>query len=211
MTPATVHAPFLHVVIPGEPLPQPRPRARLVPALAGGAVVAAARRARSVRDLYGLFRPQVYTAESTGASRVWRARVEAALELARRPFSGASPIAGKGEPIEVFLLFVLPLAPSRFRRRGVPRAWCTLSGRGDFDNLAKLICDAANGVLWPDDCQVARAVVEKVVGAQGEAARVELLARRVCCAPDETLFAAVASGRGWSPAPAPRGVVGGLF
>lgn len=33
-------------------------------------------------------------------------------------------------------------------------------GRGDWDNYAKLICDALNGVVWQDDHQIRRADVQ---------------------------------------------------
>lgn len=32
---------------------------------------------------------------------------------------------------------------------------------GDFDNLAKAICDALNGVVYNDDSQIVRCVIEK--------------------------------------------------
>lgn len=32
---------------------------------------------------------------------------------------------------------------------------------GDFDNLAKAICDALNGVLYKDDCQIVKCTIEK--------------------------------------------------
>ena len=32
---------------------------------------------------------------------------------------------------------------------------------GDFDNLAKAICDALNGIVYRDDSQIVRCVIEK--------------------------------------------------
>lgn len=32
---------------------------------------------------------------------------------------------------------------------------------GDFDNLAKAICDALNGIVYKDDCQIVKCVIEK--------------------------------------------------
>lgn len=32
---------------------------------------------------------------------------------------------------------------------------------GDFDNLAKSICDALNGIVYKDDSQIVRCVIEK--------------------------------------------------
>ena len=39
--------------------------------------------------------------------------------------------------------------------------------------------DSGNGLLWDDDAQIARLVVDKVVGAQGEAPYVELTVRQL--------------------------------
>jgi len=41
------------------------------------------------------------------------------------------------------------------------------TGRPDWDNLAKTVCDALNGVAWKDDAQIARATVEKKYGRPG--------------------------------------------
>ncbi len=40
--------------------------------------------------------------------------------------------------------------------------------RVDVDNLAKLVLDAANGILWADDSQVFRLDAEKVLGCGAE-------------------------------------------
>lgn len=208
--------PFVHVVIPGEPFASPRPRATLMPLVSTGEALARARSARSLRDLMALFRPRLYVKQD----RKWDARVGLELLRARRVVYGAAPIAGVGQPIEVFLLFVFGLAKSHHRKRSPPpRSWhCQGGGRGgggDFDNLAKPICDAASGVLWPDDCQVARATIEKVIGAQGEEPRIELLARRLPDSPEEALFSAVLAGRAWCAAPSARlqteGISDGVF
>ena len=45
----------------------------------------------------------------------------------------------------------------------------------DFDNLAKAVCDAANGLIWADDRQIAYAEVFKVrVGQEGREPGVEI-------------------------------------
>lgn len=35
------------------------------------------------------------------------------------------------------------------------------SSKPDFDNLIKAICDAGNGILWHDDCQISSAEIDK--------------------------------------------------
>jgi Holliday junction resolvase RusA-like endonuclease len=165
--------------------------------MGAGAMLALARRG-TVKDLFALFHSQIYVPKAHG-SQLWKLAAEPLMTAARKAALGPRPVAGCGEPIEVYLLLVFELPRSRVRARSpLPRAWQTSARAGDFDNLAKPVCDAANGVLWPDDCQVARCAVEKIVGAQGERARVEMLARRLEGAP-KTLFAAVRDGREWSP------------
>lgn len=58
----------------------------------------------------------------------------------------------------------------------VPKSWtkehraAALGGyhisKPDFDNVAKIASDALKGIVWTDDCRVARAEVTKLYGAQ---------------------------------------------
>lgn len=195
--------PFVHVVIEGSPKAAPRPRARIIPAVPLGVALGRLRRAESFRDILSIVRPHIYTPTPAG---VWGAGAKRALLEARRVQCRAQPIVyGMNDPIEVFLLVVFELPKTKRRKREPPlRAWQTSRGSGDFDNLAKPICDAATGILWPDDCQVVRATVEKVVGSQDEPPRIELLARRLVDSPEDTIFSAVRSGRAWCAAPGAR-------
>ncbi len=49
----------------------------------------------------------------------------------------------------------------------------------DFDNLAKSVCDALKGIAWVDDCQVARATVEKWRAAKDEQPSVTVMIERL--------------------------------
>jgi Holliday junction resolvase RusA-like endonuclease len=40
----------------------------------------------------------------------------------------------------------------------------------DYDNLAKMIGDAGNGILWKDDAQIVRADISKILGVGAAAA-----------------------------------------
>lgn len=40
--------------------------------------------------------------------------------------------------------------------------------RSDFDNLAKAVSDALNGVVWKDDCQVIEATIRKLTCPKGQ-------------------------------------------
>ena len=45
-----------------------------------------------------------------------------------------------------------------------------------FDNVAKIVCDSVNGILWDDDCQIVELRVRKIYG---EAPRVEMEVEKV--------------------------------
>lgn len=52
--------------------------------------------------------------------------------------------------------------------------FCATRQRRDIDNMAKLVLDACNGVLWGDDAQVAVLNVSRERGVGGAVARTEL-------------------------------------
>ena len=101
-------------------------------------------------------------------SRSWKgaAQVHMAEAMAGRAlFAGAVQV-------EIVAVFACPTTDYR-KRDPHPRRWHT-KANGDAENISKACCDAANGTLWIDDRQVARLHVEKIIGAQGEAPRVEM-------------------------------------
>lgn len=53
-----------------------------------------------------------------------------------------------------------------------------IAKNGDADNLGKAILDAGNGVLWRDDSQVVRLVVNRWYAPTGEPAMVRMLVER---------------------------------
>ncbi len=179
-----VSSQFLHVVVPGVAPPSPRPRATMMPLHNAATIIQKARRATSTRDVMTMFRPQIYMGRTTDSEK-WKGR---AKDLIREAMLAAS-LEKLELPVEIFVLVVGPLAASQWRKRTVvPRRWQLSARAGDFDNLVKPICDAATGVLWKDDRQVVSASVEKIVGAQGEDARLEFIARPCWGSPDRTRF-----------------------
>jgi len=81
-------------------------------------------------------------------------------------------------PVEVTIRAIHSCPKSRHRKTmEVPRIWRAKTP--DCENVAKAVLDAATGVLWHDDAQVARLVVEQFTAAQGEAPRVEIEASRL--------------------------------
>lgn len=179
---------WIHVVIPGTPLPFKRRAAVLVPTCSAGEMLSRARRARHLRDLMSLFRATT-TSRETKEHKAWREALEWNIRKAAMRQLGNRPLVLKGCPIEVFILSVCELPESRILKRSLrPREWDTRHSSGDFENVTKPVCDAATGLIWHDDCQVVRATIEQIVGAQGEPARLEIIARAVTTGPVDTYF-----------------------
>jgi Holliday junction resolvase RusA-like endonuclease len=57
------------------------------------------------------------------------------------------------------------------------RIWRVTEKRDDWDNLAKSVCDAINGVVYVDDSQIVGGTVRKFYGRAGEAAHVRIVLR----------------------------------
>lgn len=89
------------------------------------------------------------------------------VELARAATLGAEPTA---DPIECRITAYWEWPRSQWRKRN-PRSEAVHAAGPDADNVAKLILDACNGVVYLDDRQVARLVVEKLRATQGSPAR----------------------------------------
>lgn len=131
--------------IPGEPMAQARPRARVHP-----------------RGFAQVYEP--------AECRRWKADARVVLERARGTAGLSRPLAGPVE-CEVLAVFTCPLSTWRKTK---PRTREPHTKRPDVDNVAKLVLDAATGVLWLDDGQVSDLRVRKITGAQGEAPFVQL-------------------------------------
>jgi len=68
-------------------------------------------------------------------------------------------------PLMILLKFYFARPKSHYNKKGLkPNAptLCTSRGRNDFDNLAKMVCDAMNGIMYGDDGQIAKAGVMKL-------------------------------------------------
>ena len=52
-------------------------------------------------------------------------------------------------------------------------------GKPDVDNIAKAVLDGCTGVIWGDDTQVVRVVVERLMAAEGQEAGVMVAAQEV--------------------------------
>lgn len=141
---------YIEVVVPGPPCAQQRGRATVVRGK-GGKVLMSAKGQPIIR---------VYDPEKSSS---WKGVAQYHMKQA---MVGHSAFQGA---VAVAILAVFPCPRSDYKKRTpTPRRY-HMKQRGDADNLAKAVLDAAKGVFWLDDCQVARLEVEKHIGAQGEA------------------------------------------
>ena len=94
-------------------------------------------------------------------SRNWKATAQAHMIDQRegsRPWGGA---------LSIVITAVFTMPKSRHRKKTPrPAEWHTK--KPDADNIAKAVKDAATGVLWLDDKQIADLTVQKVTAAQGD-------------------------------------------
>lgn len=103
-------------------------------------------------------------------SRNWKATAQ---EHMRRAMHGRPPLQGALN-CDIVATFTCPRSDYRKRE---PRSWRWHAKRPDIENVSKAVLDAATGVLWVDDDQVARLVVLKLIGAQGEAPSIWMTVR----------------------------------
>ena len=137
----------MKVEIPGEPVAQGRPRF--------------ARVGKGVR------------AYDPPKSRNWKATAQEHMRLAAELPDGAVAFIGP-VAVNITAMFTCPQGDFR-KRRPLPRRWH--SKRPDAENITKAVLDAATGILWLDDSQVAWLKVRKIIGRQGEAPGVWLEVR----------------------------------
>lgn len=141
----------LRFTIPGEPVAQPRARAFKLPS-------------GQIR----MYDPK--------PARNWKAAAQAHM-LQACADSGLvetpGGVAFEG-PVRCAIIAVFTCPRSHWRKREpVPRR--PHAQRPDAENVAKAVLDAATGVVWLDDSQVAELEIRKIIGAQGEAPRVEVV------------------------------------
>lgn len=84
-----------------------------------------------------------------------------------------------GEPLEVVItaFFQIPKSASKKKAADMLAGRILPTKKPDADNIAKVICDALNGVAYHDDTQVVRLTVKKVYTKDNE--RVLVTIRKV--------------------------------
>lgn len=156
----------LVIRIPGEPFAQPRARAAVV---AGRAIIYDPKTAKTWKN-----RAHEIMFDQTGRPGTLPGTGRpGAFGLTAQPFTG--PVS-----LRVVAVFTCPKSQHR-KTKPLDRRWHVK--KPDADNVLKAVKDAAKGVLWLDDSQVAREACTKIIGAQGEAPYVLLRVRELL--PDE--------------------------
>lgn len=101
-------------------------------------------------------------------SRSWKGAARVQMEAA---LNGRAPILEGPVFVTVRAFHACPTTDHR-KRVPAPRRW--RAKRPDLENVAKAVLDAATGVLWRDDAQIARLVIEQFTCGQNEAPRLEI-------------------------------------
>ena len=134
---------MIKIRIPGEPIPQARPRAT---SRGGKAGVYEPRRSKIYKDMV-------------------RVTIMKAIGLPGQTNGAAYP---SGVPLQVVIRAYHSCPKSDQRvRTPTPQRWRV--ARPDIDNICKAVLDACgDGYLWHDDAQVVRLVAEHYTAAQGD-------------------------------------------
>lgn len=86
---------------------------------------------------------------------------QSAIRLfAAQAMEGRAPLAGAID-LRVSAFFPVPASWSNRKREAALNDQIRPTGRPDFDNIAKLICDSLKGITWVDDAQITEAHVWK--------------------------------------------------
>jgi len=107
-------------------------------------------------------------------AKSWKGSAQVHMLAALQAAGAQAPAFGG--PVEVSIVAVFACPKSAYRKRE-PLTRQPYVGPKDWDNIAKAVCDAANGIMYTDDRLIVRGVVECWVGAQDEAPYVELVVR----------------------------------
>jgi Holliday junction resolvase RusA-like endonuclease len=146
--------PSLVVKVPGEPIAQGRPRAF---SFFG----------RDGRQHTRVYDPPV--------SRSWKGAAQVHMREALDHSQLNAPAFPDG-PVRVEIEAVFTCPRTDYRKRN-PRERRAKTSKPDIENVGKALMDAANGILWTDDSQVAELTIRKITGAQGEAPYVQATVR----------------------------------
>lgn len=80
---------------------------------------------------------------------------------------GRQPIP-KDVPLRVTIVavFGVPVSWTKKKRLAALQGVLRHTRKPDYDNVGKAVCDALNGIVFEDDCQIVSGEVEKVYGPE---------------------------------------------
>ena len=134
------------IVLPGEPHPQPRHRTRICGI------------DRKGNQLPG---KKIFTTEYEEAKhKKWKEDVKVLMAMPGIWFPSGAQVF-----LTIYAWFECPAGDHR-KTMEVPARWH--AKRGDVDNIAKAIMDAAKTILWHDDGQVVAGITYKGIAPQHE-------------------------------------------
>lgn len=134
--------------VPGKPMGEPRKRVRVV---------------KSGGRAFAMHYPAKEAVE-------YRARITEAATRAMRA-AGIAMFEGACL-VQISALWELP--KSRWKRKAPVPPHARVA-KPDADNVAKIVCDALNGVAFRDDSQVACLTVVKINAAQGQVGKLKVV------------------------------------
>jgi len=83
-----------------------------------------------------------------------------AISLLLKEQHGNLPLYSCPLFLDISFFVEIPASYSHKKRLAMHNTYC--SKRPDFDNYLKLICDAANQILWVDDALIVKALTQKI-------------------------------------------------
>ena len=90
---------------------------------------------------------------------------EDVVKLLYRHHYGENPSYEGAVALDITAVFSVPKSWSK-RKREMALSGMVRPHKPDFDNIAKIISDALNGIAYKDDAQVYRCTVEKMYGEE---------------------------------------------
>ncbi len=68
--------------------------------------------------------------------------------------------------VKIIAIFGVPVSWPKKKRLAALQGVLRHTRKPDYDNVAKAVCDALNGIVFEDDCQIVRGYVEKIYGPE---------------------------------------------
>jgi len=107
---------------------------------------------------------QTYTPKET---QLYEAIVRQTFEVAAEAAGIDVPITDYGSiRLLVIASYPIPKSWPKWRKEAASNGVMPYTGRNDWDNLGKVVCDGLNGVAWIDDAHICYGQVQQLYGIQ---------------------------------------------